>query len=193
MDIELAALGLRADAQVFERAADDAHAVTLEVGERDKRVRRGDCLGYVRLFEQVAFGDVHAEVACADKAVRADERAAQRGGVVAVALGGEQDVQLACARAPRRVAGGCGVADKRPAAQLLDAVGERARVHRAQVGGIVPLAAMHLDGDHIVGLDHPIQPGGVEDGQHLRHETGLSGFRMRVHIENIGFCHIYPP
>ena len=69
VNIQLAALGLRADAQVLERAADDAHAVSLEVRQRDERVRRRDSLRHISLFQQIAFRYIHAEVARADEAV----------------------------------------------------------------------------------------------------------------------------
>ena len=62
VNVELAALGLRADAEVLERAADDAHSVSLEVGERDKHVGGGYRFGYVGFLQQVSFGDVHPEV-----------------------------------------------------------------------------------------------------------------------------------
>ena len=192
VDVELAALGLGADAQVLQRAADDAHRVTLEVGESDEYVGCGYRLGHVCLFQQVALRDVHPEVGGAEPAVGAYERAAQRGGAVAVALGGQQYVELAGTRAVWRIGRSGGVADERPAAEFLDAVGQRARIDGAKVSGVVPLAAVYLDCHNIVGADHFVQLCGVEDRCHLRHQAGLCGFRMSVHPIDFGIGHFSP-
>ena len=169
VDVQLAALGLRADAQVLESAANDAHAVTLEVGESDQYVGRGDCLSDVCLFQQVSLGDIDPEVGGAEPAVRAYERAAERGRVEAVPLSGQQDVELAGAGTVRRVRGGRGVADERPAPQLLDPVRESSRIDRAEIGGVVPFAAVNLDRHYVVGLDHLVEPGSIENRGHLRY------------------------
>ena len=79
VDVKFASLGLGADAQVLERSANDAHAVTLEVRESDHRVGGGDCLSHVGFLQQIAFGQVNAEVAGADETVGADEGATQSG------------------------------------------------------------------------------------------------------------------
>ena len=56
VDVVLAALGLRADAEVLDRAADHADGVPLEVRERDQHVGRGDAGGDVRFLENEALG-----------------------------------------------------------------------------------------------------------------------------------------
>ena len=193
VDVQLAALGLGADSQVLERAADDAHAVTLEVGEGDENVGRGDGLRHVGLLEQVALGQVHAVVAGADEAVGADERAAQRGRAVAVALRGKHDIQLGRPRAPRRVGRRRGVAHEGSTAQLLDPVRQRPRVHGSQVSGVVPLTAVNLDGHDVVGLHQFVESGRVENGEHLRDQARLRRLRMGVHVVDFRLCHSIPP
>ena len=193
VDVELPALGLCADAQVLQSAANDAHPVTLEVGQRDENVGSRYRLGDVRLLEEVALRDVDPEVGGAEPAVRADERAAQCARVKAVALSSRQYVQLARAGAVWRVRGRRRVAHERAPSQLLDPVGQRPGVHRPEVRRVVPLAAVYLDGHHVVRLDHVSEIGGVEYSQHLRDKAGLGRLRMCVHPIDLGLVHIYLP
>ena len=193
VNIELAALGLRADTQVLERAANDAHTVALEVGEGDQHVGRRDCLSYIGFLQQVSLGDVHSEVGSAEPAVRADERAAQSRRVEAVPLGSQNEVELAGARAVGRVRRCRGVADERPASELLDPIRERSRIDRSQIGGVVPLATVNLYSYHVVGLDHLVEFSRVKDRGHLRYKARLSGRRVRVHPINFGLAHSFPP
>jgi len=169
--VHLAALGLRADAQVLDRAADDADRVPLKVGENDQHVRQRDGFGDVGLLEDVALREVHQDVIGPAKAIGDDEGATQGRRGVAVSLGGDEEVQRRGAGGERGIRQRGGIADEWPTAKRLDAVGQRPRIDWPEIGRVVPLSAVQLDGYRVAWPDHLGKARGFKDGHHLLHQT----------------------
>src|SRR5882724_1922978 len=92
MNVMLAALRLGPDAQVLDGAADHPQRMAFEMCQGDQDVGCSDCLRHIRLFQDVAFGEVDAIVAGADETIGDDEGTAQRRRCEAIALGRHQEV-----------------------------------------------------------------------------------------------------
>ena len=65
---------------------------------------------------------------------------------------------------------------------MLDSVSQSPRIDWPQVGRVIPLPAVDLDRHEITRLDELLEPGSLENGQHLRHQTRLGRLAAGIHV-----------
>ena len=140
-----------------------------------------DGLGYVGLLEKKSLREINPIIAGSEPAVGDDKGAAQGGIGITVSLCRHADVQLARPRRINEVGQRGGVADKGPSSQTLDPVGQGPRIHRSQIGRIIPLAAVQFDGHDVAGFYHIVIAGFPENGEHLRHQSCLQRVTSGIH------------
>jgi len=142
VNIELASFGLATDAQVLDTTADNAHGVTLKMGEGDKHISHGQCLGHVGLFADEPLRYIYPDVVGTHKTIGHNERTIKRGGIVAVALRSEHLIQGSTPAGKGEIGQSGGITDKWPPSQLLNSVDQCSSKDRPQVSGVVVLATV---------------------------------------------------